>query len=283
MLNVIKMELYRMFRTKSLYVIWFILAAGILFTTSLVEDEMSFYTAEERQEQYEYATGEKSGEQVNIGLSVTAPTKPGEDVSVFDLFYANISGKFIVLFMAIFTVLYSSADMSSGYIKNVAGQLRDRGSLVLAKAANLFVYVVLTLLIFAGIQAISNAIFFDRFVWGEWKEFLAYGGVQTVLHFAFVMIVMCLTIVFRSQVFSMVTAICMCMNVLIIFYSFIDKVIADMGIKGFRILDYTVGGKMMALPMKMTAQAAGSSCAVGAVFAAVTVWIGYIVFRKRDI
>ena len=104
-----------------------------------------------------------------------------------------------------------------------------------------------------------------------------------MLHFAFVMIVMCLTIVFRSQVFSMVTAICMCMNVLIIFYSFIDKVIADMGIKGFRILDYTVGGKMMALPMKMTAQAAGSSCAVGAVFAAVTVWIGYIVFRKRDI
>ena len=68
MLNVIKMELYRMFRTKSLYVIWLILAAGILFTTTLVEDEMNFYTAEERQEQYEYATGEKSGEPVNIGL-----------------------------------------------------------------------------------------------------------------------------------------------------------------------------------------------------------------------
>ena len=268
---------------KSLYVIWLILAAGILFTTTLVEDEMNFYTAEERQEQYEYATGEKSGEPVNIGLSVTTPTKPGEDVSVFDLFYANISGKFIVLFMVIFTVLYSSEDMSSGYIKNVAGQLKDRGSLVLAKAAALFVYVVLTILIFAGVQAISNALFFDRFVLGPWKDFLAYGGVQVVLHFAFVMVAMCFTIVFRNQVLSMVTVICMCMNVLTILYGFVDKMIADMGIKGFQMIDYTVGGKMMALPMKITGQAAGSSCAVGVAFAVLTVGIGYLVFRKRDI
>ena len=40
MLNMIRMELYRMFKTKSLYVIWLVLAAGILFTTGLSADEM---------------------------------------------------------------------------------------------------------------------------------------------------------------------------------------------------------------------------------------------------
>ena len=39
MLNMIRMELYRMFKTKSLYVIWLVLAAGILFTTGLSADE----------------------------------------------------------------------------------------------------------------------------------------------------------------------------------------------------------------------------------------------------
>ena len=73
-----------------------------------------------------------------------------------------------------------------------------------------------------------------------------------MLHFAFVMVAMCFTIVFRNQVLSMVTVICMCMNVLTILYGFVDKMIADMGIKGFQMIDYTVGGKMMALPMKIS-------------------------------
>lgn len=52
MLNMIRMELYRMFKTKSLYVIWLVLAAGILFTTGLSADEMKTYTMEEKQEMY---------------------------------------------------------------------------------------------------------------------------------------------------------------------------------------------------------------------------------------
>lgn len=35
MLNMIKMDLYRMFRTKSLYVIWIVLAVALLITTYL--------------------------------------------------------------------------------------------------------------------------------------------------------------------------------------------------------------------------------------------------------
>ena len=63
-------------------------------------------------------------------------------VSVFDLFYGNIKGKFLALFMVIFAVLYSTADMTSGFIKNIAGQVRDRRGLVFAKGVSLFVYTV---------------------------------------------------------------------------------------------------------------------------------------------
>ena len=104
-----------------------------------------------------------------------------------------------------------------------------------------------------------------------------------MLHFAFVMVAMCFTIVFRNQVLSMVTVICMCMNVLTILYGFVDKMIADMGIKGFQMIDYTVGGKMMALPMKITGQAAGSSCAVGVAFAVLTVQELGILYLEREI
>ena len=283
MLNMIRMELYRMFKTKSLYVIWLVLAAGILFTTGLSADEMKTYTMEEKQEMYEYATGQRESETVNLGMDVTVPTKPGDTVSVFDLFYGNIKGKFLALFMVIFAVLYSTADMTSGFIKNIAGQVRDRRGLVFAKGVSLFVYTVLTMLIFTGIQTISNALFFDELVFGPVKEFLQYAGIQTLLHFALLIIVMCIAIVLRNNVISMMLSVCLCMNVLVIFYSFLDNMIAKAHIKNFHVLEYTVTGNISFLETNVTAKMAVTALAVSIAFVIVMIEVCSTVFKKRDI
>ena len=283
MLNMIRMELYRMFKTKSLYVIWLVLAAGILFTTGLSADEMKTYTMEEKQEMYEYATGQQKSDTVNLGMDVTVPTKPGDTVSVFDLFYGNIKGKFLAVFMVIFAVLYSTADMTSGFIKNIAGQVRDRRGLVFAKGVSLFVYTVLTMLIFTGIQTISNALFFDELVFGPVKEFLQYAGIQTLLHFALLIIVMCIAIVLRNNVISMMLSVCLCMNVLVIFYSFLDNLIAKAHIKNFHVLEYTVTGNISFLETNVTAKMAVTALAVSIAFVIVMIEVCSTVFKKRDI
>ena len=283
MLNMIRMELYRMFKTKSLYVIWLVLAAGILFTTGLSADEMKTYTMEEKQEMYEYATGQQKSDTVNLGMDVTVPTKPGDTVSVFDLFYGNIKGKFLALFMVIFAVLYSTADMTSGFIKNIAGQVRDRRGLVFAKGVSLFVYTVLTMLIFTGIQTISNALFFDELVFGPVKEFLQYAGIQTLLHFALLIIVMCIAIVLRNNVISMMLSVWLCMNVLVIFYSFLDNLIAKAHIKNFHVLEYTVTGNISFLETNVTAKMAVTALAVSIAFVIVMIEVCSTVFKKRDI
>lgn len=283
MLNMIRMELYRMFKTKSLYVIWLVLAAGILFTTGLSADEMKTYTMEEKQEMYEYATGQQKSDTVNLGMDVTVPTKPGDTVSVFDLFYGNIKGKFLALFMVIFAVLYSTADMTSGFVKNIAGQVRDRRRLVFAKGVSLFVYTVLTMLIFTGIQTVSNALFFDEFVFGPVKEFLQYAGIQTLLHFALLIIVMCIAIVLRNNVISMMLSVCLCMNVLVIFYSFLDNLIAKAHIKNFHVLEYTVTGNISFLETNVTAKMAVTALAVSIAFVIVMIEVCSTVFKKRDI
>ena len=283
MLNMIRMELYRMFKTKSLYVIWLVLAAGILFTTGLSADEMKTYTMEEKQEMYEYATGQQKSDTVNLGMDVTVPTKPGDTVSVFDLFYGNIKGKFLALFMVIFAVLYSTADMTSGFVKNIAGQVRDRRGLVFAKGVSLFVYTVLTMLIFTGIQTISNALFFDELVFGPVKEFLQYAGIQTLLYFALLIIVMCIAIVLRNNVISMMLSVCLCMNVLVIFYSFLDNLIAKAHIKNFHVLEYTVTGNISFLETNVTAKMAVTALAVSIAFVIVMIEVCSTVFKKRDI
>ena len=173
MFNMIRMELFRMFKTKSLYVIWAAMAACLFFANSLSAEEIQTYSIEkEKQEMYEAAMSDED-EDIMFGMYVTLPTKPGEAVSVFDGFYANVHGKFVALFMVIFTVLYATADITSGYVKNIAGQVKNRGNLILAKSVALLLYTILTMLLFTGVQMLSNAVLYNEFVMGSGKEFFS--------------------------------------------------------------------------------------------------------------
>ena len=70
MLNMIRMEVFRMFKTKSLYIIWIVMAVGVLFSNSLSAKEIQEYSMEEKQEMYEAAMSDES-EEVMFGMYVT--------------------------------------------------------------------------------------------------------------------------------------------------------------------------------------------------------------------
>lgn len=281
MLNMIRMEVFRMFKTKSLYVIWMVMIACVFLTNSLSAEEILTFSMEEKQEMYEAAMdGEESG---NLGMDVTLPTKPGADVSVFDGFYANVKGKFIALFMVIFTVLYATADITSGYVKNIAGQVRNRGNLIFAKAAALLLYVVLTMLLFIGVQTLSNAISYQKLVMGPGKEFFQYAALQTLLHFALIMVIMCIAVVLHNNVISMMISVCVCMNILIMLYGVVDQAVEKLGIHDFHMIDYTVSGKIVNLGMNAAPKTMGMAVMVGVVFIVVMLAISMTVFQKRDI
>ena len=159
MLNMIKMDLYRMFRTKSLYVIWIVLAVALLITTSLCKTDYDSLNEEDAVQQEQIA--EPTAENMNVGMMVMLPTEPGEKVTVFDIFFANSQGKFYALFLVIFAVLFSTADISSGYIKNIGGQVRNRGSLIFSRSIALSVFTVLTMTGAFLFQAAANCIVFE--------------------------------------------------------------------------------------------------------------------------
>ena len=116
MLNMIKMDVYRMFRTKSMYVIWIILLASALLTSFLSKIDYDATNKEWEQQQAvdmvnaqdieEQQADDSNKEQlsqqntdnVNIGMSVELPTEPGKKVTVMDVFFSNAQAKFYALF-----------------------------------------------------------------------------------------------------------------------------------------------------------------------------------------
>lgn len=284
MFNCIKMDLYRMFRMKSFYVIGIIPAAATFFTTSMSVLDYNMMKEEAGQNSQVYEQETSSDEEpVNLGMDVTIPTRPGEMVTVYDQVYANLHGKFIALFMVIFAVLFSASDLSSGYIKNIGGQMKNRGNLILSKAVALFIYTVLTMLFYLCIQTVAQAVCFHELQLGSLRDLAVYSAIQILLHYVLLLICMAITIITRSKVFSMAFAVLFCMNVMVILYSTVDKILARFGIEDFNMLQYTVTGRMALLEMAPSAGGCVKALTVAVVFGLAVLALSSQIFRKRDI
>ena len=281
MLNMIKMDLYRMFRTKSLYVIWIVLAAILLITTSLCKTDYELLTEKDAMKQEQVT--EPTVDNINVGMMVTLPTEPGEKVTVFDIFFANSQGKFYALFLVIFAVLFSTADISSGYIKNIGGQVGNRGSLIFSMSIALSVFTVLTMTGAFLFQAAANCIVFGELEWGNTKVILSYFVAELALHYALVLICMAIAIILKNNVISMVIAVCLTMNVMTIVYGVVNSAIQKIGIQNFQIYKYTITGKLSLLPMNPSGNECLAAFGVAIVFIVMMISVSSVVFQKRDI
>ena len=281
MLNIIKMDLYRMFKTKSMYVIWIVLAAILLITTSLCKTDYELSTEKDAMKQEQVT--EPTVDNINVGMMVTLPTGPGEKVTVYDIFYANSQGKFYALFLVIFAVLFSTADISSGYIKNIGGQVGNRGSLIFSRSIALSVFSVLTMTGAFLFQAAANCIVFGELEWGNTKAILSYFVAELALHYALVLICMAIAIILKNNVISMVIAVCLTMNVMTIVYGVVNSAIQKIGIQNFQIYKYTITGKLSLLPMNPSGNECLAAFGVAIVFIVMMISVSSVVFQKRDI
>ena len=314
MLNMIKMDVYRMFRTKSMYVIWIILLASALLTSFLskidydaVNKEWEKQQAVESQadtdtdmqaadvvnaqdiEQQQAVDSNKeqlsqqNTDNVNLGMSVELPTEPGKKVTVMDVFFSNAQGKFYALFLVIFAVMFATADIKSGYIKNIGGQVSQRGMLIVSRAVALALFTAIT---FAGIfvfQAAANMLAFKCVMWGNWKEIIPYFLTELTLHYAFVLICMAIAVIIKNNVISMTLSVCLTMNIMSIVYALIDYVGNRVGLHNFNIYKYTVTGRMAMLPMNAGRDDVVSSMCVAVIFIIIMLSLSSYIFQKRDI
>lgn len=281
MLNIIKMDLYRMLKTKSMYVIWIVLAAILLITTSFCKTDYELLTEKDAMKQEQVT--EPTVDNINVGMMVTLPTEPGEKVTVYDIFFANSQGKLYALLLVIFTVLFSTADISSGYIKNIGGQVGNRGSLIFSRSIALSVFTVLTMTGAFLFQAAANCIVFGELEWGNTKAILSYFVTELALHYALVLICMAIAIILKNNLISMVIAVCLSMNVMTIVYGVINSAIQKIGIQNFQIYKYTITGKLSLLPMDPSGNECLAAFGVAIVFIVMMISVSSVVFQKRDI
>lgn len=273
MLNMIRMECYRMFHTKSLRVIWIVMAVLVVLTSALSVSEVKQGTA----------AAQQTEEEVNIGITVEVSNEAGRELTLSDFVFAYMQSKLIALFIVIFAVLYATADLNSGYIKNIGGQVKGRGLLVGAKMAALLLYTVFTIGIFVVVQAVSIKIYYGHVYVGAAGAFFKYVILSTLLHYALAVICMAIAVILRSNVVCMILVVCMCMNMLTIAYNAVDRLMQRAGFHDFCMIKYTVTGKITMLSQYVTGKDVAAVIAISLIGLGTAGIVSGVVFQKRDV
>lgn len=132
MLNLIKMNLYRVMRTKCTWIL-LLLTAVICF--------LSIYLSYVDPNVQEFESG-GSGVLSQAGES-------GEEAEILipRMICEELQSGYVLIFLSIFVVLYFHGEETSGFIKNLAGRAGLRWQMYLAKYAAVLVFILLGTLV----------------------------------------------------------------------------------------------------------------------------------------
>ena len=142
---------------------------------------------------------------------------------------------------------------------------------------------VIVMLVTALAGAFGSRMAFGYVYIDEFADLFSYLGSQYLLHFALAMIILCVTMVLRSSAISMTIAVCLCMNISSLLYALVDKLVAKCGVEDFHLSEYVVTGNISLLPAAWDSKMYIRAIVVAICFAAVSVAIGSITVKKRDI
>ncbi len=296
MFNAIRMDVYRLFKTKSTYIILVIMLALSVMGTGLMSVMTEMTGAERQQVQTEQMSDnadyageddqfneDTEGAQSQLSVSVSEIDPDENDNSVLSFAMSDISGLQAGLFIIIFTVLFSMADINSGFIKSIGGQVKGRGVLIVSKMAAIAIFTAIVIIADFLTELIAVNIFFDDAVVGSASEIVRLLSSQFVLNFALAILMMAIAIIIKNNVVSMIIGVCMCTGIFELIFMGINYLMDKIGFSDFDINNILITGKIQNVTIGADAADIGYALLTAAIYIAVSVLAVYNVFKHRDI
>ena len=290
MLNIIKMDLYKMFKMRSFYVVNIIaIAFGVIMAMNMVPTSFETSTSEsvaiENVDKSSSGSDTKDEPGANIGIQVdTSGIKDVTQNAVF-VYGQLLSSGIYVLFSVIFVIIFVSSENKNGYIKNIGGQVKHRRQLFISKMITVGVYTVLFDVLMFLVEIIVWMISLNKLSLGEgsFSGYISFIIFQVLLQYTFMMVCATIEVVTKSRVFGMTTAVCLSTGMGTIICMAIDA-----GVK--RITGFEIALEKYLITTKINSIAPGISMTQQTklvvfivIYLAVAAAVGMISMEKRDL
>ncbi len=290
MLNIIKMDLYKMFKMRSFYVVNIIaIAFGVIMAMSMVPTSVETSTSEsvaiENADKNSSGSNTKDESDANIGIQVdTSGIKDVTQNAVF-VYGKLLSSGIYVLFSVIFVMIFVSNENKNGYIKNIGGQVKHRRQLFVSKMVTVGIYTVLFNVLMFLVEIIVWMICVKKLSLGvgSFKGYISFIIFQVLLQYTFMIVCATIEVVTKSRVFGMTAAVCLSIGM-----GTIICMAIDVGVK--RITGLEIALEKYLITTKINSIAPGISMTQQTklvvfivIYLAVAAAVGMISMEKRDL
>lgn len=247
MLNLIKMDLYRMFSMASFYVIicLFSIECVLMVYSSTMESDPLY-------------------------------------LSIADLIMTTTSTPFITLFTGIFSALFLIADKSSQFIKNYGGQLKHRCSRIFSKIICIIIYNILFSAITILLLIVSDKIFKTNLELGFDADFFRYYALAFLGNIAFCIVIVLISTLFKSTIPVVILPILISTNVFSIIFSGVDNILHRIGID-FSTQKYMLSENIYKLPWLEGTDNISFFVLLFLGYSIISAILSCIIFKKKDI
>ena len=228
MLNIIKMDLYKMFKSKSFYFLNIVLLSISLF--------VGIFTAKTIMMNYEDAQDSNISWSGEDTLSSNDPLLTEKEyyeiqsdmvknMDVQELIIIQYSYGIATILLAIFLSIMVCSELDTGFIKNIIPLKSSRASLVLSKNIIALLFIVIQI----GVSLIGSIactmLISGRVNIIDSKSLMIYLSLQALLRIAFASLIISISYMFKSKSTTMSIGIILALNVHGLFLNILDKVI----------------------------------------------------------
>lgn len=272
MLNLVKMDMYRLVRMKSF---WIMIAVTVLLACLSV-----FLT--------DYALNLQNDVSMESGAIIfDMAGMAGEitKIDVTDFVNTDLAGLNLLILCVIFGSLFVNGEQKNGFVKNIAGQLPNRGLLVLSKLVAVAVQVTV---IFAAyiltMTVLGKVLWADKLVLDSFGDLAKVIGIHYLLHFAMAVLVSGLTLMLRGSGLSMTFGIICSTGAAQLIYRLVNILLHKCGVsESFDIADFALESCIHAVTPGLQGGDLTRMLAVGIGFILVSTLGAILVMQKRDI
>ncbi len=293
MLNILRMEWYRMLKSKSTWVTLIVFAAIMIFitlVTGLLSGNSEFARSVQKgvgmdpaetiqSEELYYESGD-----MYVSLESDAPDVTGGKVSLTKEMPYYFQGNGFVLFIVIFMGIFATGHTVTGFRKNLAGIARP-WQLVVSDFVMCLTYSLMTVVLGTAIYFGCMAISYNNLIWGAVERMLAYLLIYTLLNAAIGMLAAVLSTVTRNRALAITAPlIWVCMMATIVYELVNLFVRSRLDKPDFNFYQYMPYGNIVQeLSTGSPAEAFVRAAVSGVVFILVFMGLNLLVCRKQDI
>ncbi|UQZ35438.1 hypothetical protein C2I18_19060 [Paenibacillus sp. PK3_47] len=233
MINIWKMDFYRFRRNKIMYLLLLVFCAFQLFGIFMMS-------------QYPSTSG--------VPLS-------SMNESEFIQYTISQPPSWMLIYIAVFSIYFYMSEYNAGFHKNYISMRRARIYSVLSKVLILAVFVALLFLTMLITDWIGRGLFFDNTGIGDLTYFLKLLIGQFLLHWAFSILILCITMIVKNILVSLTAGFILALNVIGMLLAMLETLVDGVHLSQYLLVNTIVRVK----DFNDTGDILHTACVAGAV------------------